>query len=112
MARVILPLLGVEAHGALGRTIVYRSRRDGVTVGRYKRQRDAESAAQLVQREKFAAAAVRWAGLGDEYKGKMSVAGAMVGMTGWNLYLHLSIGENYVVAVVGISVVGGAEVVG
>jgi len=88
MARVVLPLLGVTAHGTIGKSVTYRDHIYGPTVARYKKHRDFQSAAQLAQRAWFRAAATAWQALSGVDKAAWRVwAEARVGMLGYNLFV-------------------------
>ena len=84
MAKVVLPLLGVEAHGTVGKAITYRARVGMTTAGRYKKQRDAQSSAQLAQRSKFESAVAAWPEICEAAKAVLAELAAPRYLNAWN----------------------------
>lgn len=90
MAKVVLPLLGVTAHGSVKKSITYRDGKHGPTAARFKRPRDARSSAQIERREWLSAVAALWQGLSDEEKAEWSALAVARGlrMRGYNLFVR------------------------
>lgn len=112
MAKVVMPLLGVEAHGTVGKAITYRARQDMTTAGRYKKQRDAGSAAQLVQRSKFQGAVAAWPVICDAAKSVLAELASAAHLNAWNWFLRLILRDALPSAVVGDSFVADFRVIG
>ena len=101
MAKVVVPLLGVEAHGTIGKAVTYRAHPGMATARRYKGHRDAESAAQLAQRAKFEAAVSAWPGVCDAARLVLAGLAAMCHLNAWNWFLRLVMRDEVPSAVVG-----------
>lgn len=112
MAKVVLPLLGVEAHGTVGKAITYRGRVGMTTAGRYKRQRDAESVDQLAQRSKFQSAVSAWPAICDAAKAVLAELASAAHLNAWNWFLKLILRDALPSAVVGDSFVADFRVIG
>jgi len=109
MAKVTLPLLGVAAHGMLARQLVYRARAGMTTAGVFKGKRDAQSAAQLAQRERFQDASALWPYLDEEARAEFAQVVAAQHLTGWHGFLSQVLDGTVEEVIVGESMVGGAD---
>lgn len=112
MAKVVLPLLGVEAHGTVGKAITYRARVGMTTVGRYKRQRDAQSSAQLAQRSKFQDAVAAWPEICDAAKAVLMGLASAAHLSGWNWFVKLILRDAVPAGKVGECFVADFRVIG
>ncbi len=112
MAKVTLPLLGVSASGMLAKQLVYRTRAGMTTAGVWTGKRDLQSAAQLVQRRMFWAAATIWPDVDPALKVEYADAAAVKHLNSWNYFvgqvLDGAIGE----ANMGETVIGGGDLIG
>jgi hypothetical protein len=106
MAKVVMPLLSVESHGTVGNAVTYRTRADMVTAGRYKRQRDAQSLAQLVQRALFESAVAAWPEICEPAKAVLAELAALSHLNAWNWFLRLILRGETPAGVVGDCYVG------
>lgn len=68
MSKVIGPLLSLDAKGRLGGSIYYSRYLGGVKVNRNYKKKDAQSEAQLVQRQYFSIARDYWSSLSPAEK--------------------------------------------
>ncbi len=109
MAKVTLPLLGVSASGMLARQLVYRARAGFTTAGVWKGKRDAQSPAQLAQRERFQKAKELWPYLDDETKSEFAAVVADQHLTAWHGFLSQVLDGTVSEVTVGKSVVGGPD---
>lgn len=112
MAKVIMPLLGVEAHGTVGKAITYRARVGMTTVGRYKKQRDAQSAAQLAQRSKFQSAVTAWPEVCEAARLVLAELAKPRHLNAWNWFLRLILRDALPVGKVGDCFIGDFRVIG
>ena len=112
MAKVVLPLLGVEAHGTLGKAVTYRSPPGMTTAARYKRQRDARSAGQLAQRAKFEAAVLAWPEVCEPARQVLGELAKLRHLNAWNWFLRLMLRDALPTAEVGDCFVGDFRVIG
>jgi len=109
MAKVTLPLLGVTAHGMLARQLVYRARPGMTTAGVWKGKRDAESEAQLAQRERFTSAKEMWPCLDAEARAEFAAVVADDHLTAWHGFLRQVLSGIVSEFTVGDSTVGGFD---
>ena len=112
MAKVVMPLLSVEAHGTVGKAVTFRGGVGMTTAARYKRQRDARSAAQLARRALFSAAAAEWPGICDPARGVLANMAVEEYLSGWNWYLRLKMLDAIPVGEVGDCYVGDFREIG
>ena len=100
MARVNGPLFSIDARGNIAKgTLQFRT--DNWGTHAYKPQDPAEqnqqepSAAQSIQRARFAEVRDSWAALGFEGRAYYNLLAAAIGkMNGWNLYLSLCLAKS------------------
>ena len=109
MAKVTLPLLGVTAHGMLARQLVYRARPGMTTAGVWKGKHDAESEAQLAQRERFTGAKEMWPCLDAEARAEFAAVVADDHLTAWHGFLRQVLSGIVSEFTVGDSTVGGFD---
>jgi hypothetical protein len=112
MAKVVMPLLGAEAHGTVGKAVTYRARPGMTTAGRYKKQRDAESAAQLAQRAKFEGAVAAWPQVCEAARVVLTELAAARHLNAWNWFLRLWLRDALPAGEVGDVYVGDFRVIG
>jgi hypothetical protein len=112
MAKVMLPLLGVSAHGMLAGQLVYRHRLGETTAGVWKGKRDAKTEAQLARRRMFWEAKEIWPDVDPDLKAEYAVAAAVRHLNSWNYFvgqvLDGAIGE----ANMGETVIGSGDLIG
>lgn len=89
MAKVVLPLLGVKAHGTVGGAITYRGGVGLTTAARYKRQRDVQSPAQLAQRSRFSEAVTLWPLICQPARLVLLALAGFRHLNAWNWFLGL-----------------------
>jgi len=87
MAKTKGPLFSEAAHGTTANLLTF-SKKKTVNICRYQRkQKDAQSAAQIAQRAKYQDGITAWKALTDEEKAEYTAAGAAVGLSGYNYFL-------------------------
>jgi hypothetical protein len=111
MAKVTLPLLGVGASGSLARQLVYRLRAGMTTAAAWKGKRDAQSAAQLAQRERFRGAKAMWPYLDEDAKAEFAALVAAEHLTSWHGFLRQVLSGTVSEFTVGDSAVGGPDLI-
>ena len=106
MAKVVLPLLSVEASGSVGKAITYRATGNGTTVARYKKQRDASSTAQVVQRTLFLSAVESWPEVCESARDVSAEWAQPLSLNAWNWFLRLVLRQEIPVMRIGDCFVG------
>ena len=87
MPEVTGPLLSAKAHGSLGKTVTYQSKRNQSRVIRTPTHIDASTQAQLDHRAFFLEAIAAWNALTTEEKAVYNLRATRLNMTGYNLFI-------------------------
>ncbi len=75
MAKLVGPLLSLDAHGSIGRELTFSARKSGSQVRFQKKQKDIETAARTIQRGYFQKAVGWWGDLTTDEKSQWAAEG-------------------------------------
>lgn len=89
MAKTSGPLFSEDAHGTVGKVLTYSKRKTVKQVRYQRKQEDVESAAQLVQRQKYKDGIAAWKALSEAEKAIYNQLGNARGLTGFNYFLSI-----------------------
>ncbi|HEY6022155.1 MAG TPA: hypothetical protein VIY48_20490, partial [Candidatus Paceibacterota bacterium] len=92
MAKVTSPLHSLNAHGALGNTVIHTDTKHGHVAKRWAKPTGQPSANQTAQRAAYAAACSTWNTLSQQDKLAWNIIGQRTQISGFNAYLSANIG--------------------
>lgn len=84
---IVTPYGDPNAHGTLGKTLIFQRRRGGVFVKPYKIPKDPKSSGQLAQRQLFNDAVEAWYALSSQSRDFYNERAEGTALTGYNLFI-------------------------
>lgn len=101
MVKITAPLMSQKASGSIGECLTFSARKSGAQVRYQKKQKDRQSAGQLIQRAWYSQAVAGWLLLDADEKKIYNERAKTLTMTGFNLYI-----KEFSAPVTGLSIYG------
>ena len=84
---ILTPYGDPNAHGTLGKTLIFQRRRGGVFVKPYKIPKDPKTSGQLAQRQLFVDASKAWFAISSQSRNFYNLKAYGTPQTGYNLFI-------------------------